>query len=243
MATKLTKRQQTLQDALAVLKQPTSITEGVATLQSAVKSVAKFDETFELHIRLGINMKHADQQIRTTVVLPEGTGKTIRVAVIAKGEKVSEAQAAGAEVVGSEDLIERIKTENFFDFDVLIATPDMMVALGKIGKLLGPKGLMPNPKTGTVTFDVAATVKRIKAGQVEVRPDKQGVLHIAVGKLNFTKEALLRNIFAVYDTVLRAKPAAAKGVYVKSIYLTSTMSPSVRIDPSVIANELKSATV
>jgi large subunit ribosomal protein L1 len=243
MATKLTKRQQTLQDALAVLKQPTSIAEGVATLQSAVKSVAKFDETFELHIRLGINMKHADQQIRTTCVLPEGTGKTIRVAVIAKGEKVSEAQAAGAEVVGSEDLIDRIKNENFFDFDVLIATPDMMVALGKIGKLLGPKGLMPNPKTGTVTFDVAATVKRIKAGQVEVRPDKQGVLHIAVGKLNFTKEALLRNIFAVYDTVLRAKPAAAKGVYVKSIFLTSTMSPSVRIDPSVIANELKSATV
>ena len=243
MATKLTKRQQTLQDALAVLKQPTSIAEGVATLQSAVKSVAKFDETFELHIRLGINMKHADQQIRTTCVLPEGTGKTIRVAVIAKGEKVSEAQAAGAEVVGSEDLIDRIKNENFFDFDVLIATPDMMVALGKIGKLLGPKGLMPNPKTGTVTFDVAATVKRIKAGQVEVRPDKQGVLHIAVGKLNFTQEALLRNIFAVYDTVLRAKPAAAKGVYVKSIFLTSTMSPSVRIDPSVIANELKSATV
>jgi len=243
MATKLTKRQQTLQDALAVLKQPTSISEGVATLQSAVKSVAKFDETFELHIRLGINMKHADQQIRTTCVLPEGTGKTIRVAVIAKGEKVSEAQAAGAEIVGSEDLIDRIKNENFFDFDVLIATPDMMVALGKIGKLLGPKGLMPNPKTGTVTFDVAATVKRIKAGQVEVRPDKQGVLHIAVGKLNFTKEALLRNIFAVYDTVLRAKPAAAKGVYVKSIFLTSTMSPSVRIDPSVIANELKSATV
>jgi large subunit ribosomal protein L1 len=243
MATKLTKRQQTLQDALAVLKQPTSIAEGVATLQSAVKSVAKFDETFELHIRLGINMKHADQQIRTTCVLPEGTGKTIRVAVIAKGEKVSEAQAAGAEVVGSEDLIDRIKNENFFDFDVLIATPDMMVALGKIGKLLGPKGLMPNPKTGTVTFDVAATVKRIKAGQVEVRPDKQGVLHIAVGKLNFSQEALLRNIFAVYDTVLRAKPAAAKGVYVKSIYLTSTMSPSVRIDPSVIANELKSATV
>ena len=156
---------------------------------------------------------------------------------------MSEAQAAGAEVVGSEDLIDRIKNENFFDFDVLIATPDMMVALGKIGKLLGPKGLMPNPKTGTVTFDVAATVKRIKAGQVEVRPDKQGVLHIAVGKLNFTKEALLRNIFAVYDTVLRAKPAAAKGVYVKSIFLTSTMSPSVRIDPSVIANELKSATV
>lgn len=243
MATKLTKRQQTLQDALAVLKQPTSIAEGVATLQFAVKSVAKFDETFELHIRLGINMKHADQQIRTTCVLPEGTGKTIRVAVIAKGEKVSEAQAAGAEVVGSEDLIDRIKNENFFDFDVLIATPDMMVALGKIGKLLGPKGLMPNPKTGTVTFDVAATVKRIKAGQVEVRPDKQGVLHIAVGKLNFTQEALLRNIFAVYDTVLRAKPAAAKGVYVKSIFLTSTMSPSVRIDPSVIANELKSATV
>lgn len=243
MATKLTKRQQTLQDALAVLKQPTSIAEGVATLQSAVKSVAKFDETFELHIRLGINMKHADQQIRTTCVLPEGTGKTIRVAVIAKGEKVSEAQVAGAEVVGSEDLIDRIKNDNFFDFDVLIATPDMMVALGKIGKLLGPKGLMPNPKTGTVTFDVAATVKRIKAGQVEVRPDKQGVLHIAVGKLNFTKEALLRNIFAVYDTVLRAKPAAAKGVYVKSIFLTSTMSPSVRIDPSVIANELKSATV
>jgi large subunit ribosomal protein L1 len=243
MATKLTKRQQKLQDALAVLKQPTSISEGVATLQSAVKSVAKFDETFELHIRLGINMKHADQQIRTTCVLPEGTGKTIRVAVIAKGEKVSEAQAAGAEVVGSEDLIDRIKNENFFDFDVLIATPDMMVALGKIGKLLGPKGLMPNPKTGTVTFDVAATVKRIKAGQVEVRPDKQGVLHIAVGKLNFTKEALLRNMFAVYDTVLRAKPAAAKGVYVKSIYLTSTMSPSVRIDPSVFTNELKSAAV
>lgn len=243
MSTKLTKRQQKLQEALSVLKQPTSMTEGVATLQSAVKSVAKFDETLELHIRLGINMKHADQQIRTTCVLPEGTGKTIRVAVIAKGEKVGEAQAAGADVVGSDELIDRIKNENFFEFDVLIATPDMMVALGKIGKILGPKGLMPNPKTGTVTFDVAHAVKQVKAGQVEIRPDKQGVLHLAVGKIGFTQEALLRNIFAVYDTVLRAKPAAAKGVFVKSVYLTSTMSPSVKIDASTFTAELKAASV
>lgn len=243
MAKKLTKRQQALKQALAPLAQPALLREGVSTLQEAVKAVSKFDETMEVHIRLGINMKHADQQVRTTTVLPEGTGKTVRVAVVAKGEKVAEAQAAGADIVGSDELIERIEKEAFFDYDVLIATPDVMVQLGKLGKILGPKGLMPNPKTGTVTFDVAGAIKNVKAGQVEVRPDKQGCLHIGVGKLSFTAEALTNNILALYDTVLRAKPSAAKGTYIRSVYLTSTHGPSIKVDPASLAAELKSNAV
>ncbi len=242
MATKLTKRQQAFQTALADVKQPTSATEGVAALLNAINGTKKFDESIEMHMRLGINMKHADQQIRTTCALPEGTGKVVRVAVIAKGEKVAEANAAGADFAGSEDLIERME-QGFFDFDVLIATPDMMVQVGKLGKILGPRGLMPNPKTGTVTFNVAEAIKSVKAGQVEIRPDKQAVLHVVVGKSSFTPERVVRNILAVYDTVQRAKPAAAKGTFMLSVYLTSTMGPSLQLDPSALNAQLKTAGV
>jgi large subunit ribosomal protein L1 len=230
MAATLTKRQQHYQQILAPLTQPATLTEALASLRQALAGVSKFDETIECHIRLGINMKHADQQVRTTVVLPEGTGKTVRVAVIAKGEKVAEAERAGADVFGSDDLLERIEKENFYEFDVLVATPDMMAQVGKLGRVLGPKGLMPNPKTGTVTPDVAGAIAKLKAGQVEIRPDKQGVVHVPVGKLRFNDEQLANNIVALFDTVLRAKPSAAKGSYVLSVYITSTMGPSIKLD-------------
>lgn len=241
MATKLTKRQQKFQQVLATLEQPTSAQEGVATLKQMLDGLSKFDETVECHIRLGINMKHADQQVRTTCVLPEGTGKSIRVAVVAKGEKVNEAREAGAEVVGSDELLERIQKENFLDFDVLVATPDMMVQVGKLGRLLGPKGLMPNPKTGTVTFDVAEAIRKLKAGQVEIRPDKQGIVHVPIGKLRFTEQQLVNNLETLYATVLRAKPSAAKGTYVKSVYLTSTMGPSIKLDPAALTQASKAS--
>jgi large subunit ribosomal protein L1 len=239
MATKKTKRQEKMQELLADVHQPTSLTEGVATLQSVLNEVGKFNESVEFHVRLGINMKHADQQVRTTVVLPEGTGKTVRVAVIAKGEKVNEAKEAGADFYGSEDLLERIQKENFFDFDVLIATPDMMAQVGRIGRVLGPKGLMPNPKSGTVTANVKEAIIAVKSGRVEIRPDKQGVVHVGVGKREFTQAQLLSNLLALYDAIVRAKPAAAKGTYIKSVYLTSTQGPSLKIDPALLAAEAK----
>ncbi|XVJ50724.1 MAG: 50S ribosomal protein L1 [Vampirovibrio sp.] len=239
MATKKTKRQEKMQELLADVQQPTSLTEGVATLQSVLNEVGKFNESVEFHVRLGINMKHADQQVRTTVVLPEGTGKTVRVAVIAKGEKVNEAKEAGADFYGSEDLLERIQKENFFDFDVLIATPDMMAQVGRIGRVLGPKGLMPNPKSGTVTANVKEAIIAVKSGRVEIRPDKQGVVHVGVGKREFTQAQLLSNLLALYDAIVRAKPAAAKGTYIKSVYLTSTQGPSLKIDPALLAAEAK----
>lgn len=235
---KLSKRQKKFQELLAGVQQPLGAKDGVSTLKKALE-LAKFDETVETHIRLGINVKHADQQVRSTVVLPEGTGKTIRVAVIAKGEKVKEAEAAGADFAGSEELVEKMEKENWLDFDVLIATPDAMALLGKLGKVLGPKGLMPNPKTGTVTFDVAQAIKDVKAGKVEFRADKQGIVHTAIGKGRFSEEQLLRNFSTLYDAILRAKPAAAKGTYVKSVYLTSTMGPSLKLDPSRLAVEIR----
>jgi len=239
MATKLTKRQQKMNELISAVQQPTSLTEGVATLQAVLKDVSKFNESIECHVRLGINMKHADQQVRTTVVLPEGTGKTVRVAVIAKGEKVNEAKEAGADFYGSEELIERIQKENFFDYDVLIATPDMMAQVGRIGRILGPKGLMPNPKSGTVTPNVAQAVKQMKAGQIEVRPDKQGIVHVGVGKRDFTADQLHNNIVTLMDTIQRAKPSAAKGTYIKSIYITSTHGPSLKLDPASVAADVK----
>jgi large subunit ribosomal protein L1 len=239
MATKKTKRQAKMDEILSGVQQPTSLHEGVATLQSVLKEVSKYNESVELHVRLGINMKHADQQVRTTVVLPEGTGKTVRVAVIAKGEKVSEAKEAGADFYGSEELLERIQNENFFDFDVLIATPDMMAQVGRIGRVLGPKGLMPNPKSGTVTANIKEAVQAVKSGRVEIRPDKQGVVHVGVGKRDFTQAQLVNNMLTLYDTIVRAKPAAAKGTYIKSVYLTSTQGPSLKIDAALIAAEAK----
>jgi large subunit ribosomal protein L1 len=240
MAKKPSKRQRHYQQVLETLaSQPLNGQAGLAALKQAIESVSKFDESIECHIRLGINMKQADQQIRTTVVLPEGTGKTVRVCVIAKGEKVKEAELAGADVVGGDELIEKIQKENWLEFDVMIATPDVMATVGKLGKLLGPRGLMPNPKTGTVTFDVAQAIKNVKAGQVEIRPDKQGIVHVAIGKKRFTEAQLLHNFAALFDAVVRAKPSAAKGTYVKSVYLSSTMGPSIKLDTGLLAQEVR----
>ena len=192
-------------------------------------ATAKFDESVELHIKLGVDGRHADQQVRGVVVLPHGTGKSVKVLVIAKGAKADEAEAAGADFVGGEEIVNKIKNENWFDFDVCVTTPDMMGLVGRIGKLLGPKGLMPNPKSGTVTMDVTKAVKEIKAGKVEYRLDKTNIIHVAIGKKSFGTDKLVDNFNVVYDAVLKAKPAAAKGQYVKSVTLTSTMGPGVKV--------------
>lgn len=193
-------------------------------------ATAKFDETVEVAFRLGVDPRHADQMIRGAVVLPHGIGKTQKVAVFAKGDKAKEAEAAGADIVGAEDLVEKIQG-GWFDFDVAVATPDVMGMVGKLGRVLGPKGLMPNPKTGTVTFDVARAVQEIKAGKIEYRVDKTGIIHAPLGKASFDTEKLLENYQILLDTLIKAKPAAAKGQYLKSITLSATMSPGVRINP------------
>ena len=192
---------------------------------------AKFDETVEFHCRLGVDPKQADQQVRGVIVLPNGTGKTVRVLVLAKGEKADAATAAGADYVGAEELVAKIQKENWFDFDAVITTPDMMGVVGRIGKLLGPKGLMPNPKSGTVTMDVAKAIADIKSGKVEYRLDKQAIIHCAIGKKSFGKEKLVENYNALLDAIVKAKPAAAKGQYIKSVALTSTMGPGVKVAP------------
>ena len=192
-------------------------------------ATAKFDESIELHVRLGVDSRHADQQVRGVVVLPHGTGKTKKVLVIAKGAKADEASAAGADYVGGEEYINKIKNENWFDFDVCVTTPEMMGLVGRIGKLLGPKGLMPNPKSGTVTMDVAKAVNEIKAGKVEYRLDKTNIIHVAIGKKSFGSEKLMDNFNTIFDAILKAKPAAAKGKYVKSVSVSSTMGPGVRL--------------
>lgn len=235
---KPTKRQKKEQEILSSVTLPATAKDGVSALKKLLE-VGKFDETIETHIRLGINVKHADQQVRSTVVLPEGTGKTVRVAVIAKGEKVKEALNAGADFAGSEELVEKIDKENWFEFDVLVATPDSMALLGKLGKALGPKGLMPNPKTGTVTPDVARAVKELKAGKVEFRADKQGIVHTPIGRKHFTEAQILNNFCTLYDAILRAKPSAAKGTYVKSVTLTSTMGPAIKLDAGRLSAEIK----
>ncbi len=189
---------------------------------------AKFDETVEIHIRLGVDPRQADQQVRGVLVLPNGTGKTKRVLVIAKGERADAAQAAGADFVGAEEMIQKIQTENWFGFDVMITTPDMMGVVGRIGRILGPKGLMPNPKSGTVTMDVAKAVAEVKAGKVEYRLDKTAIIHCPIGKKSFGREKLLENFNALMDAIIKAKPAAAKGQYIKSITLASTMGPGVK---------------
>jgi large subunit ribosomal protein L1 len=206
---------------------------------------AKFDETVEVHFRLGLNVRHADQQLRGTLMLPHGTGKDVRVAVFAEGEKAREAEEAGADVVGSGDLATRIE-EGFLDFDVAIATPDQMSVVGKLGRVLGPRGLMPNPKTGTVTMDVGKAVSDAKAGKLEYRTDRGGNVHVAIGKRSFDERALLENYAALVEEIVRAKPSAAKGRYIKQITLTTTMGPGVHVDPSVtrdITEELEAATV
>jgi len=209
------------------------------TLQDAVPLLqkvkyAKFDETVDLTMRLGVDPKHADQMVRGTVVLPHGLGKSKKVLVIATGEKVREAEAAGADFVGGEDMVEKIQKENWTDYDAVIATPDMMKSVGRLGKVLGPRGLMPNPKTGTVTFDVASAVKETKAGKVEFRTDKTALVHVPVGKISFEPEKLVENAATVITSVIKAKPSVAKGKYIKGCYLSSTMGPGVPIDTAPV---------
>lgn len=195
---------------------------------------AKFDETVELHVKLGVDSKHADQQVRGTVVLPNGTGKTQKVLVFAKGPKAEEAEKAGADFVGAEELIPKIQNENWFDYDVVVATPDMMGVVGRLGRVLGPKGLMPNPKSGTVTFDVAKAIADIKAGKVEYRVDKTAIVHCPIGKKSFGVEKLQDNFKTLMDALVKAKPAAAKGQYIKSVSVSSTMGPGAKINPTKV---------
>ena len=194
---------------------------------------AKFDETIEIHARLGVDPRHADQQVRGVVVLPNGTGRSVRVLAIVKADKVDAAKAAGADFVGSEEMVQKIQSENWFDYDVIVTTPDMMGQVGRLGKVLGPKGLMPSPKSGTVAMDIDKAIKEIKAGKVEYRVDKQAIVHCIIGKKSFGVEKLTENYNTLIDALIKAKPTAAKGTYLKSIYVTSTMGPSVRVTTKV----------
>jgi large subunit ribosomal protein L1 len=203
--------------------------EAVALAQQT--SGAKFDETIEAHIRLGVDSRHADQQVRGAVVLPHGTGKKVRVLVFAKGDKAAEAETAGADYVGAEELVTKIQNENWFDYDVVVATPDMMGVVGRLGRILGPKGLMPNPKAGTVTMDVNRAVLDIKAGKIEYRLDKTNIVHVPIGKASFGTEKLLTNFETLMSALIKAKPAAAKGQYLRSVVLSATMGPGVRVNP------------
>jgi len=214
--------------AKQVEHRPYNLNDAVPLLQKV--KFTKFDETVELHLRLGVDPKHADQMVRGTIVLPHGLGKSKKVLVIASGDKQREAQAAGADFVGGEEMVTKIQAENWTDFDAVVATPDMMRSVGKLGKVLGPRGLMPNPKTGTVTMDITQAVKEVKAGKVEFRVDKTGVIHVPVGKVSFATNALLENAFSLIQAVIKAKPAAAKGKYVKSVTICSTMGPGIHLD-------------
>jgi len=209
------------------------VTEAVNLVKQT--AVAKFDETIEAHIRLGVDGRHADQQVRGAVVLPHGTGKTVRVLVFAKGDKVTEAEAAGADYVGGEELVPKIQNEGWFEFDVVVATPDMMGVVGRLGRVLGPKGLMPNPKAGTVTMDVAKAVKEIKAGKIEYRLDKTNIIHVPIGKASFSSEQLVENFQILIGAIIKAKPAAAKGQYLRSVTLASTMGPGIKINTAKLS--------
>lgn len=215
----------------------TKLYESAEALDIVVNTAkAKFDETVELHVKLGVDSRHADQQVRGAIVLPHGTGKNVRVLVFAKGEKAAEAEAAGADYVGAEDMVARIQKENFFDYDVVVATPDMMGLVGRLGKVLGPKGLMPNPKAGTVSMDVAKAVQESKAGKIEYRLDKTNIIHCPIGKASFGKDKLQDNFNTLMSAIIKAKPAAAKGQYVKSCVLASTMGPGIKLNPSKLSD-------
>src|SRR6266702_2183190 len=214
-----------------------SIEEAIPLVQKV--KFTKFDETVDLSIRLGVDPKHADQMVRGTVVLPHGLGKSKKVLVIASGEKMREAQAAGADFVGGEDMVEKITKENWTDFDALIATPDMMKSVGRLGKVLGPKGLMPNPKTGTVTMDVARAVQEVKAGKVEFRTDKTALVHVPVGKISFSPDKLIDNATTLISSVIKGKPSVAKGKYIKACYLSSSMGPGIALDTTAIETAAK----
>jgi large subunit ribosomal protein L1 len=227
----MSKRGKSYQEAARLIEKEKQYDAGEA-FDLVVKSArAKFDETVEVHIKLGVDGRHADQQVRGAIVLPHGTGKSARVLVFAKGPKETEAKEAGADFVGAEDMAQRIRQENWFDFDVVVATPDMMGVVGKLGKLLGPKGLMPNPKSGTVTMDVTKALEEIKAGKVEYRLDKTNIIHTPIGKVSFGQEKLSDNFNALIDAVIKAKPSAAKGQYIRSVTLASTMGPGIKLNP------------
>lgn len=228
------KRGKTYRQAVATYDKTAQYDLAEAMKHVLETSKAKFDETVEVHIRLGVDGRHADQQVRGAIVLPHGTGKTKRVLVFAKGPKAQEAEAAGADFVGAEELAQKIQQENWFEFDVVVATPDMMGVVGRLGKVLGPKGLMPNPKSGTVTMDVEKALQEIKAGKVEYRLDKQNIVHTPIGKASFGAEKLQDNFNALLEAVVKAKPAAAKGQYLKSVTVASTMGPGVKVNPALI---------
>lgn len=219
----------------AKLIDKTALYTPTEAMELTVKTAkAKFDETIELAISLGVDPRHADQQVRGAVVLPHGTGKVVRVLVFAKGEKAKEAELAGADFVGTDELVDKIQKENWFEFDVVVATPDMMGVVGKLGRVLGPKGLMPNPKSGTVTFDVTRAINEIKAGKVEYRVDKTSIIHVPLGKASFGSEKLIENFHALMEAVVKAKPAAAKGQYLKSVSVSSTMGPGIKVNQAKV---------
>ena len=203
--------------------------QAIALVKQTAK--AKFDETIEISVRLGVDPRHADQQVRGAVVLPNGTGKTVRVLVFAKGDKAKEAEAAGADYVGAEEYVQKIQKENWFEFDACVATPDMMGVVGRLGRVLGPKGLMPNPKSGTVSMDVAKAINDIKAGKVEYRVDKTAIIHCPIGRKSFEDQKLIENLTTLMDAIIKAKPAAAKGTYLRSVVLSSTMGPGIKVNP------------
>ena len=228
------KRGKKYREVVATYDKATLFEVPEAMKQVVETSKAKFDETIEVHIKLGVDGRHADQQVRGAIVLPHGTGKTKKVLVFAKGPKAAEAEAAGADYVGAEELAQKIQTENWFDFDVVVATPDMMGVVGRLGKILGPKGLMPNPKSGTVTMDIEKALAEIKAGKVEYRLDKQNIIHTPIGKASFGPEKLEENFRALMEAIIKAKPATAKGQYLRSVTVASTMGPGVKVNPAVL---------